>query len=167
MSDVNSRQSGIPKIWYRWLQVAIVGLILFGLAMIVMPDLFRQFFSLLVYASPTAISSQFGVAANDYILLAHGVLGAVLFGWGVMMLLALQGSFLRQDPEGWSLIAIPLLAWYIPDTAFSLYTGFWQNAVLNTGFAVMFAIPLAATHHYFPQPQAQQNKDHGIPESYR
>ena len=47
--------------------------------------------------------------------------------------------------EGWNLIATPVVAWFIPDTAFSLWTGFWQNAVLNAVFALLFAIPLIAT----------------------
>jgi hypothetical protein len=37
----------------------------------------------------------------------------------------------------------------VPDTAFSLGTGFWQNAVLNAVFVVLFAVPLAATYKAF------------------
>jgi hypothetical protein len=32
---------------------------------------------------------------------------------------------------------------------FSLWSGFWQNAVLNSVIAVLFAIPLAATYSVF------------------
>ena len=42
-----------------------------------------------------------------------------------------------------------MIAWFIPDTAFSMYSGFWQNAALNPVFVVMFAIPLAATYKVF------------------
>jgi hypothetical protein len=34
------------------------------------------------------------------------------------------------------------LAWFIPDTSYSLISGFWQNAVLNLAFAMLFALPL-------------------------
>jgi hypothetical protein len=139
----------IPMIWYRWLHAAVLGLMLFGIAMIAAPGLIRQFFSALIYATPSAIESNFGAAANAYIVLVHGVLGAVMFGWSVAMLLALRGPFRRGEREGWLLMALPLVAWYVPDTLFSLHTGFWQNAVLNTALALLFAIPLAASRKHF------------------
>ncbi len=40
-------------------------------------------------------------------------------------------------------------AWFTPDTAFSLWSGFWQNAVLNVAVATLFAVPLAATYRTF------------------
>lgn len=46
---------------------------------------------------------------------------------------------------GWNLIALSVAAWFVPDTSYSLLSGFWQNAVLNTVFAGLFAIPLWAT----------------------
>lgn len=139
----------VPALWYRWLHAAVLGLMLFGIAMVAAPGPIRQFFSVLIYASPAAIESGFGVAANDYIVLMHGVIGAVMFGWGAAMLLVLRGPFRRGEREGWLLLALPLIAWYVPDTLFSLYTGFWQNAVLNTVLAMLFAIPLAACRKHF------------------
>lgn len=139
----------IPSLWYRWLYVVIVAVMLFGIAMVLAPDLIRSFFSALVYASPTAIETRFDAEANAYIVLAHGVLGAVMFGWGATMLLALRGPFKRGEREGWTMIALPVLAWGIPDTLFSLYTGFWQNAALNAVFFVLFAIPLIASRKHF------------------
>lgn len=139
----------IPTIWYRWLLVAVWILMIFGLSMVLVPDWIRRFFSLMVYGSSTAIESRFSTAANSYVTLVHGVIGAVMFGWGLTMLLALRGLFRRGEALGWQLIAWPLVAWFVPDTAFSLYTGFWQNAVLNTGFALLFAIPLIATRRVF------------------
>jgi hypothetical protein len=43
-------------------------------------------------------------------------------------------------------VAVSIAAWFVPDTAFSLWTGYWQNAVLNGVLALAFAIPLAATY---------------------
>lgn len=147
------------NIWYRWLAVVICGVMLFGIAMVLAPGLIRGFFSLLIYASPDAIGSRFSPDANEYIVLLHGVLGAVMFGWGVAMLVALRGPFRQGEREGWNLIAIPVLAWFIPDTAFSLWTGFWQNAVLNAVFALLFAIPLIATRKTFSPHGAGRRSD--------
>ncbi len=139
----------IPAIWYRWLQVAVGILMIFGISMVLAPDWIRTFFSLIVYGSPGAIETGFPAGANDYIVLVHGVLGAVMFGWGLTLLLVLMGPFRRGEKEGWNMFALPLAAWFISDTAFSLYAGFWQNAVLNAGFAILFAIPLIATRGVF------------------
>ena len=144
----------IPVFWYRWLLVAIVGVMLFGLSMLVAPGLIRQFFSLLLYATPGAIEMRFSADANAYIQLVHAILGAVLFGWGLAMLLILRGPFRRGDPLTWTLLAVPLLAWYLPDTLFSIASGFWQNAVFNTAFALLFGVPLAATRRHFRLPAA-------------
>ncbi|MCX5882965.1 MAG: hypothetical protein NTU74_14525 [Deltaproteobacteria bacterium] len=42
----------IPKIWFRWLFVVVIGVMLFGISMVLTPGLIRAFFSLLVYSSP-------------------------------------------------------------------------------------------------------------------
>ncbi|MGD8977997.1 MAG: hypothetical protein PVG91_10355, partial [Gammaproteobacteria bacterium] len=135
----------ISTIWYRWLQVSVGVLMIFGISMVLTPGWILKFFSLMVYGSPGAMETGFSSGANDYIVLVHGVLGTVMFGWGLTMFLVLHGPFRRGEKEGWNMLALPLAAWFIPDTAFSLYTGFWQNAVLNTAFATLFAIPLIAT----------------------
>jgi len=66
-------------------------------------------------------------------------------GWGTAMLYAVGVLFARGRAEGWTLIALSIAAWYLPDTAYSLLSGFWQNAVLNTVFLTLFALPLWAT----------------------
>jgi hypothetical protein len=144
----------VPIFWFRWLLVVIVGVMLFGISMILSPDLIRQFFSLLFYASANGIESQFGTAAVAYITLVHGVLGAVMFGWGMSLLLVLLRLFQRGSREGWLILSVSVTVWFVPDTLFSLWTGFWQNAVLNLVFALLFAIPLVATHGLFKNDSA-------------
>jgi hypothetical protein len=144
MTTAKSRPA-IPPLWHHWLQAAIVSVALFGLLMLVAPCLTRQLFSLLIYGSSSAMETQFGQPANDYIALAHGVLGATMLGWAIAMFLALRGPFRRGRREGWLLIAAPPAAWFATDTLFSLCTGFWPNAILNSAFVIVFAIPLAAT----------------------
>ena len=136
-------------VWFRWLLVVIIGVMLFGACMMLAPDLIRQFFSWLLYASPDAIASRFSLEAVAYLTLLHGVLGAVMFGWGALMLMVLHGPFRRGAQEGWNMLAISVILWFVPDTAFSVWTGFWQNALLNTSFAILFLIPLAATYPGF------------------
>ncbi len=68
-----------------------------------------------------------------------------MFGWGVALLCILLGPFRRGSREAWLTLVVSLAAWLIPDTTLSLWSGFWQNAVLNVVLAVLFAVPLAAT----------------------
>lgn len=131
--------------WLRWLVVVTLGLMAFSLSMVLAPGLTRQIFGLLIYASPEGINA-FGGAAVAYISLTHAVLGAVMLGWGAAMLCLVLGPLARRSFEAWLTLAVSLTAWFVPDTSYSLWSGFWQNAVFNCVFVLLFAIPLAATY---------------------
>lgn len=133
------------KLWINWLTLATVALVAFGLLLVIAPALARDGFSLLVYSSGDRIS-EFGPDAVAYIELAHAVMGGVMVGWGVALFLVLRGPMRQDLMQGIGIFAISLLAWFIPDTIFSLASGFWQNAILNLVFAVLFAIPIAALY---------------------
>ncbi|HTU68346.1 MAG TPA: hypothetical protein VMF52_20555 [Steroidobacteraceae bacterium] len=60
-----------------------------------------------------------------------------------------QTLFTRGDDAGRRMVAVSVGAWFVPDTACSLLSGFWQNGILNICFLVLFAIPLAATRRNF------------------
>jgi hypothetical protein len=137
--------------WRRWLAIITVGVMLFGASMVVVPGFIRQMFGLLLYASPNRLDA-FDPAALAYITLLHGVLGSVMFGWGTAMLLIVLGPFRNPSRQAWLTLAVSLAAWFIPDTAFSLWSGFWQNGALNLGLAILFAIPLAATYRLTNDP---------------
>ncbi len=47
------------------------------------------------------------------------------------------------------MVCVSVAAWIVPDTLFSPWTGFWQNAVLNAAILLLFAIPLVATRRAF------------------
>ena len=136
------------QFWWRWLIVVTFGLLLFGITMLVAPELTRHLFGFLIFSSSARLDAL-GEPAVAYITLLHGVLGAVIFGWGVALLLVLVGPFRRGSKESWRIFVISLLAWFIPDSVFSLWSGFWQNAALNAVLAVLFAVPLAATYRFF------------------
>jgi hypothetical protein len=125
-----------------------IGVAVFGLTLVVAPAVGRRIFSLLIYASPTGVA-DLGASATPYITLVHGVLGAVMFGWMIALLFIVIGPFGRGSREAWLAIAVSMTAWLVSDTVFSLWTGFWPNAILNLGIATLFAIPLAATFRRF------------------
>jgi hypothetical protein len=136
--------------WWRWLIVVTLGVMLSGITMVALPALTLEFFGLLLYSSPEALYT-FGAPTKAYITLVHGVLGSVMFGWGVALLYILLGPFRRGSREGWLMLVVSLAAWFVPDTALSLWSGFWQNAALNGVIAVLYIIPLVASYRAFKE----------------
>jgi len=134
-----------PLLWVNWLLAVSAGVVLFGVVLVVAPGFALQSFSRLVYGDAARLGG-FGSEAARYISLAHAVLGAVMVGWGTALVLVVRSLVASGSMLGWRLVAVSVLAWFIPDTAYSLWSGYWQTAVLNLVFAVLFLVPLVATH---------------------
>ncbi|MBI5950629.1 MAG: hypothetical protein HY865_03130 [Chloroflexi bacterium] len=148
MNTQTARPTVPSPFWWRWLIVATVLIIVTGLSMVMAPEPVSRMFGAIL-SSPV---ETFGETANAYLLLFQGVLGGTMAGWGMAFMLVLFGSFRRGSKEGWMTIAASLATWFILDSSFSLWTGFWQNAALNAVFLLLFAIPLAATYRtFFPK----------------
>ena len=135
-----------PNLWIRWLVVASVGVILFGLLLVTLPAIARQGFSILIYSSSSRLNT-FGAEQIRYVSLTHAVIGGIMVGWGVALLVITRDLLAKGSRLGWNLLAISLGSWFIPDTTYSLLSGYWQNAVLNIVFVTLFVIPLWATRH--------------------
>jgi hypothetical protein len=133
------------KLWITWLLAVSAGVIAFGLVLVCAPSLARQGFSLLLYATPNRLDS-FGNEQVSYISLTHAVIGGIMVGWGTTLFSVTKTLLSRGKRIGWNIICLSVVAWFVPDTAYSLLSGFWQNALLNTAFLTLFAIPLWATH---------------------
>lgn len=120
----------------------------FGLALVLAPAISLQGFSLLVYSDQNRLAS-FGQEAARYISLAHAVLGAVMFGWGAALAVLVRTLFAAGHPTAWNIVTLSVCAWFFPDTSYSLLSGYWQNALLNLVFLLLFAVPLVATRKVF------------------
>ena len=136
-----------PRYLVQWLIGASALVVVFGGLLVIAPVAARQGFSQLIYANLTAIES-FGAEAARYVGLAHAVIGSVMVGWGIAMVMITHQLLAVGSRLGWRMLAFSLGGWYVPDTLYSLASGYWQNAVLNTGFAALFLIPLALLRPY-------------------
>jgi hypothetical protein len=130
--------------WINWLLAVAAGVVAFGLVLVLAPSIARQGFSLLVYASAGHIDS-FGQEPVRYISLAHAVIGGIMVGWGVALFYVTKSLLARGERIAWNLVALSVGAWFVPDTSYSLLSGYWQNAMLNTAFLALLALPLWAT----------------------
>lgn len=143
------------RFWQRWLVVATSVVAVFGLVLVFSPLFARWLFGWILFGSATGLV-RLGAAAQPYLQLVHGVLGAVMFGWSLALLLVVVGPFARGEWEAWRTIAASLAAWFVLDTVLSLVAGFWPNAVLNTVLVLLFAVPLTATYSTFKRPDTEQ-----------
>jgi len=139
----------IPIFWFRWLQILTIVMILFGAMMLVTPDVTLGLFSMIFYGEPGGFQARYPAEAIEYMRFIHGDLGSTIVGWGVTAYLALNGPFRRVDSGGWIMLVTPLVVWFVTGAGYSIYAGFWRNAVFNTLFLVLYSIPLLATRKCF------------------
>jgi len=147
-STTYNHATSTPTFWINWLTYTAEFTVLFGLLMVLAPGLTQQAFGLLIFQNSEQFAA-FDPQATAYIELAHAVMGSVLVGWGALIFMLVRKLNIEDAKQTCSMITISVLLWYVPDTAFSLYSGFWQNAVLNSGFAVLYAVPLLALRKYY------------------
>jgi hypothetical protein len=131
--------------WTNWLTISCLFVIVFGLSLVVIPNFTIGIFSFIAYLDDNKIST-YGSDQISYIKLAHSVIGSVMCGWGMVLLMITRTMFSCGYSVGWKIIMFSILAWFIPDTAYSLINGFVGNAVLNSLFLLIFIIPLVATY---------------------
>lgn len=75
------------------------------------------------------------------------LMGAVTMGWGLTFLATFMAAHRLGDQAApvWRLATGGVLVWFVVDSALSVATGFWLNAVSNTGLLIGYLVPLLAT----------------------
>lgn len=113
--------------------IATVGLL--GLGFVVLPGK-----TLLVLEALSLLDPLPNLSPSEtaYLHFVYGVLGAVMWGWMVGF-----GLMLHVRPLPLPRVAlISLVAWFVPDTALSLWTGYSSNVLLNIVALLIVAVPL-------------------------
>ena len=128
--------------WQKWLNawallVTIFGLVLAGGAFAATDGLTAALFTVLGNPLPVDIDAHHRFAI--------GLMGAVTMGWGLTYWTAFKALFALEPATAapiWRSLFGVSLVWYVVDSAISVATGFWMNAVSNTIVMVLFLIPL-------------------------
>ncbi len=136
------------KLWTRWLIAACLFVMFYGLSLMWAPQPMLNILSLIYFGSSNHFSTYASGPLN-YILIAHGVLGSVLFGWGLTLLFVVTGPFQRGSQEAWRTVALSVLAWSVSEAVFSVWIGSTANLFFSLGFAGLFVVPLLATYRHF------------------
>ena len=74
--------------------------------------------------------------------LTDAILGGVMAGWGVMIWMLADRVLPLAPAETKRILVVSMLVWFSIDTAGSIASGGWMNAVLNVGFLAMFVVPV-------------------------
>lgn len=134
----------MTRFWSNWLLVWCWGVLAFGalLATAAMPGLdgaMRMLFGL--FAGNPETAATFDLPAVRFGL---GLQGALTIGWAMTMFAVVEAAKTIGAPI-WRSFTFAMLAWYVIDSAISISTGFWLNAVSNTALMAAYLIPVLAS----------------------
>ncbi len=130
----------MKSLWSTWISLWCWGVVAFGILLvaIAVPGIDGPARALLVmFSGDPATADIVGLPAVKF---GIGIQGALCIGWGLTTL-----AFVRTPGIGagqWQAITVAIFAWYVIDSAISVATGFWINAVSNTILFAAFLIPV-------------------------
>ncbi|MFQ5819912.1 MAG: hypothetical protein ACE5I5_08010 [Candidatus Heimdallarchaeota archaeon] len=137
------------SLWAKWILtfafVVMIGGICFAFIFpYMLPNVMESFFTEITGMK----LNELNPAEIRFQNLLSGVIGATMFGWGLM--LAFLGYRLVQQPVAWIWTALTasLIAWYISDTLTSIMAGSSLNVLLNTTILLLAAPPLIANRRH-------------------
>jgi hypothetical protein len=84
---------------------------------------------------------------TPHLRFSTSLMGAVTLGWGLTCFPLFMAAHRLGHQAGpiWRLATGALLAWFVIDSVLSVATGFWLNAVSNTGLFAGYLIPVLAS----------------------
>ena len=128
-------------VWLRVLEIGLIFSASLGLSLILFPSPMQMAWNGLFFGQ-WAPPASFSPEAQAYIVFLYGVLGAVLVGFALALLGLARGALRRGERWAWNTITLSVSGWLVLDVGFSLWSGFWPNALLNLGFGVALLLPL-------------------------
>lgn len=75
-------------------------------------------------------------------ILGTALAGAVMVGWGVLMLGLAKDERLSKEPRVWRLMTTSVVVWFVVDSAASVFAGASVNALSNASFLALFLYPV-------------------------
>lgn len=127
--------------WLRMLEIGLLCTILLGLGCVFLPGVMERGWNLLFFGA-AAPPAGFPAEAQAYIRFIYAVLGAVLVGFAVALLALARGPLRQRQRWAWNAIAGSVALWFVLDVGYSLWSGFWPNALLNLVFGAALFLPL-------------------------
>lgn len=126
------------RLWDRWLQFALVGVLVYSTSLVIAGRPAGRLFDQLGFGMRAAGISP-GGPQEQHVLLVYGVLGSVLIGWMATLLLIARGPLRQRDPWAWTTFATGIALWFVIDSTFSLVVGASAHAAFNVVFLLAVA----------------------------
>ena len=88
------------------------------------------------------------VTVKDVSVVSPGLRASIVRSLSVVTALVIViggvvvGALRRGESRALLWLTASIAAWFVPDTAYSLISGYWQNAVFNLLFAAAFGVAL-------------------------
>jgi hypothetical protein len=142
---------GTFMFWQRWLFVAALLVVIFGLLIALLSGtaLFDTVFNHQINPAFWDSKTVDG-PTQEFQRWIYGALGATVAGWGVFLAFMAHYPFKRRERWARDCIAAGLGLWFVVDTGFSLYHQVYFNAfVVNLPLLIIIALPLWFTRREF------------------
>lgn len=136
----------VPLFWWRWLVAACLNLMVVGLAITFLHGPIQDVFNWWLFQDTAGEPEN--ASAREYIVFLFTLIGAISFGWGVLLLYVVWFLLRRGERSAWWAIALSLVSWFVFDSFYSLWMGYEMNVISNVALAGMFGIPLVATYRH-------------------
>ncbi len=153
----------MPVFWSRWIKAVSFFLMVYGLAMIFVPETMnRTLVGALLYNNNVVLRDALASVAEPdltFIKVLGGLLGTVTVGWSIQMAWIAHYPFRNGETWAWNALLLSLSAWAILEFYFKLtddITGLGLFA--HFGLLVIMGIPLLATYRYFHPARAVLNQ---------
>jgi hypothetical protein len=146
-------QKSTPVFWSRWIKFLSFFLIVYGLAMVFVPQMMRTPVASILFDNHESFRSAFvsmGEPQSTFLNVLSGLLGTVTTGWAIQMAWIAHIPFRSGERWAWNALAMSVSVWAILEFVFKLIDGInGIGLVAHFGLFVAFAIPLAATYGDF------------------
>ena len=82
---------------------------------------------------------------HESLRLTAAILGAVMMGWALTLLTLIQAALKQPNLSLWRPMTGAILVWWGVDSSISVALNTPGNAISNTGFLVLYLIPVFAS----------------------
>ncbi len=147
-------QKSVPVFWSRWIKFLSFFLIVYGLAMVLVPEVVnRSLVGPLLYGNNEVLRSEFvsvGEPEATFLNALSGLLGTVTIGWAIQLAWMAHQPFRRGERWAWNALAMSVGVWAALEFYFKLTDGISGVGLFaHFGLLIAFAIPLVATYRSF------------------